>query len=1512
MGDISTADWNWINAAADRFEREWKEGRRPRIEDYLAEVDEPRRAALLEELLRVEIELRHRAGEEPTAEEYRDRFPDFAPAVDSVFATEPHNGLGADPPTTAPGEGTENTDQTQEPGTHVRYFGDYEILRELGRGGMGVVYKARQISLNRPVALKMIRSAALASEDELRRFQNEAEAIALLDHPHIVPILEVGNHEGQRYFSMKLIGGESLEKKLASYADKPKAAARLVHAASEAVHHAHQRGILHRDLKPANILLDDRGEPYVTDFGLAKRVEGDSELTDPSAILGTPAYMSPEQASGRRGAVTTASDVHGLGAILYALLTGRAPFVSDSVAATLEQVRESAPTAPSRINPEVPRDLEVTCLKCLEKDPVRRYASAQALADDLGRYLSGKPILARPVRRFERAVMWARRRPGIAALLGLVALVSVFGLGGVLWQWRAAVRARLDAERETGRANEQTKLAEDRLQDVLTAQAKERELSELADRRLYNDRMSFVQRLWESSGGTLSGKELAAQLPSPAADVKRRNFEWFYWQRKAFSGPAILKGHQDNVLSAIFSPDSRRLFTASQDGTGKVWASDTWRELPPGSSVRVGGTREHIPSGESHFQGSWLGYQPSGNRLISATVRGVMVWDASTTHCEVFRNGESGGFDCVAFSPDGKLLAGSDGTKVKVWKLGTGPDMLTFEGTLGQVRGPVFSADGRRAAAAGDDGVVRVWDPASGKQCLSVVHAGGAVHVTYSPEGKRLASAGADGTVKVWDAENGQEKLTIKSGSSGISSVRFSADGARITSVNADGTVKLWKGPTCLKTIPLEKHPDPAASMTLSPDGKRLAAGYRDGTVRIWDATTGHELVAFKGNHFVIQGLAFSPDGKRIASVGQQARIWNALTGHEVLTLQGGLGSFVRVTFSPDGKRLAASTLRYGPWSGVTVWDVDTGKHLLTLHAPARGILDLAFSPNGSRLMIADAGDGTIKIWNLHPPQEPQILNGHTQQVQGLAFSPDGVHIASASDILIVFDATTGKETGSFDKPIGRVLSMAFSPDGKRLAWATPDEGVKIWDIKTGDDLDTVDGHCIAFSPEGAWIATAGDDAMVIVRDARTGQECIALDIREARVQGYSGRVLSMGFSPDGKWLVCTDQDGTVIVWKTGSWEQPITLSGRTSMAFSPDGKRLVSGGMDGTIALHEIGTWRRPLEFEAYPEEVKAIDVAFSPDGTRLISVGRSSNEMPIGGRAVIATMWNSVTGREVLTFKASFSDVHRLAFSPDGTKFASFVENPGPYSNETMKVWDVASGREVLTSKVQIATYSGRMAFSPDGNRIALAGSEVPGALAFKVWDTETGREIVTAQHSMRPIGPTLPPGSGGPIESATHLLGIAFTPDGKSLTSASVDGRITVRDATSGRQTAAIKARTGPIITAVFSSDGRRIASLLTDGTITVRDAASGEETALLKGHTGRVTSVAFSPDGGRLASTSEDGTVKVWDPSTGQETLTLKLNKAGIKVAFSPDGNWLACACEDHAVKVWDARPTEESR
>jgi tetratricopeptide (TPR) repeat protein/tRNA A-37 threonylcarbamoyl transferase component Bud32 len=334
--------------------------------------------------------------------------------------------------------------QSSSRSRNVRYFGDYEIQKELGHGGMGVVYKATQVSLNRPVALKMLRAGMLADDAELRRFQNEAEAVALLDHPCIVSVYEVGEHDGQRYFSMKLVEGGNLAEKLGTFKNDHRAAVNMVIEAAEAVQHAHMRGILHRDLKPANILIDDQAHPHITDFGLAKLMESDVELTTTGAVMGTPAYMSPEQAAGRRGAMTLATDVYGLGAIFYAMLTGNAPFGGESVVDTLDAVRTRPPEGPRKRNAAIPRDLELVCLKCLEKAPADRYPTAGALADDLRRWAAGEPVSVRAAGVVERVAKWARRKPTLAAAysLGLLTIL-LSGLGGAaVWQWRAAEQAR--------------------------------------------------------------------------------------------------------------------------------------------------------------------------------------------------------------------------------------------------------------------------------------------------------------------------------------------------------------------------------------------------------------------------------------------------------------------------------------------------------------------------------------------------------------------------------------------------------------------------------------------------------------------------------------------------------------------------------------------------------------------------------------------------------------------------------------------------------------------------------------------------------------------------------------------------------------------------------------------------------------------------------------------------------------------------------------------------------------
>ncbi|WP_165070631.1 serine/threonine-protein kinase [Paludisphaera rhizosphaerae] len=452
-----------FESICDRFEDAWRNGERPTLEAFLSGA--PVDPELLRELLVVELAYRKRSGEHPGVLEYLSRFPEHASTVQDAVAS----AVGDDD-----AEATHVAeDEEYEPATFVRKAdasvdrvepnrgatvekhvaealaqAGYEVIRELGRGGMGIVYEARQGGLGRVVALKVLRSGLFATDEECRRFLNEAEAVARLDHPAIVPIFEARRSRGLYFYSMRRVGGAGLDRKLEQGPLEPAEAARLVARVAWAVDEAHRHGVLHRDVKPANVLVDESGESFLTDFGLARRIDADGEDgTRSGAVLGTPSYMSPEQAEGRIGDLTTATDVFGLGGVLYATLTGRAPHVGSSVVDTLDRVRKVPPEPPSRINRKVPRDLESVCLKCLEKEPSRRYASARELAEDLDRWLEGRPTLARPVSALARGRMWARRHPLPAALASALGAAVILGMIGVGWQWREAERQRRHALR---------------------------------------------------------------------------------------------------------------------------------------------------------------------------------------------------------------------------------------------------------------------------------------------------------------------------------------------------------------------------------------------------------------------------------------------------------------------------------------------------------------------------------------------------------------------------------------------------------------------------------------------------------------------------------------------------------------------------------------------------------------------------------------------------------------------------------------------------------------------------------------------------------------------------------------------------------------------------------------------------------------------------------------------------------------------------------------------------------
>jgi eukaryotic-like serine/threonine-protein kinase len=1007
----------------------------------------------------------------------------------------------------------------------------YQVLGELGRGGMGVVYKARQTKPNRLVALKMILASGEASEAQLTRFDLEARALARLKHPNIVQLYEVGEYQGQPFFSLELVEGGSLAQRLDGKTLPPEQAAQLVETLARAMFAAHRCGIIHRDLKPSNVLVAADGSLKVTDFGLAKDLRDVSGPTATGAVMGTPAYMAPEQAAGQTDQFGPHTDVYALGAILYEALCGHPPF-SGTPQIILFNVLEREPVPPRRANRKIPVDLETICLKCLQKDPRQRYRSAGELAEELRRFRKEEPIQARPLGRGERLIRWARRRPALAAVYGLLLVVAGLGsLGvGALLLWQKAEEARVAAESERQEAVEaraqldtekqRTEAALQREQRARTVsdQAKQEAINasqaaELARQKAVEARAQIdkekqrtesalqreqqtLQRLAQVS--YLHHVELAllnwhsnevAQADKLLDDCPRdlRGWEWFYVKRLCHSEKLSLKGHIGTVSSVAFSADGKRIVSGSYDRTVKVWDAQTGQEkLTLKGHTRAVSSVAFSADGKRVVSGSW-GRDEQGKLLPGE----VKVWDAQTRQEVLTLQGHTYPANSVAYSADGKrIVSGGRGFdqktgevwgELKVWDAQTGQEALTLKGHTSEVTSVAFSADGRRIVSGSDDQTVKVWDRRQEEFTLKG-HAAKVTSVCFSPDGKHIVSGSDDRTVKVWNVQTGQEAFTLKGHTDKVTSVAFSADGKCIVSGSGDQTVKVWDAQTGQQALTLKGHTQEVRSVAFSADDKRLASGSLDQTVKVWDAHTGQETLTFKGHTHWVNSVAFSADGKRIvsASEDQTVKVWDAHTGKEQLTLQ---GASEPVAFSPDSTVIVSGSRH----QTVKVWNAHTGKEQLT--DPLKGVSGslVAFSPDGKRI-ASGSGDRTVKVWDAQTGQRTLTLKGASSPV---AFSPDGKRLVSgsANKILKVWDAQTGEEVLTLKGHTSDVMSVVFSIDGKRIASGSGDNMVKVWDAQTGQEALTLKGHTeavtsVAFSADGKRLVSGSHDKTVKVWDA--------------------------------------------------------------------------------------------------------------------------------------------------------------------------------------------------------------------------------------------------------------------------------------------------------------------------------------------------------------------------------------------------------------------------------------------
>jgi WD40 repeat protein len=1009
----------------------------------------------------------------------------------------------------------------------------YEIEGVLGRGGMGVVYQARDLSLARTVALKLILAGGHAGEQERQRFKAEAEAVARLRHPNIVQIHAVSEHEGRPFCALEYVEGGSLARRLAAGPLPPAEAAALVETLAGAVHHAHQRGIVHRDLKPGNILATADGVPKITDFGLARRLDEDGRQTRTGAVLGTPSYMAPEQA--RADNVGPAADVYALGAILYECLTGRPPFNGSTMVETLDLVPTAAPVAPRLLNPNVPRDLETVCQACLRKEPARRYGSAEALAEDLGRWRAGKPITARPVGRLERAALWARRNPAVAGLLAAVAVSLLLGASAATYFGvRATHKADL-AEQEKQRADDEA-----RENKELAAKESAARLDAETKGKLAEEREKKAEFQATRAGNALHASLLrqavrAWQDNDPlAAEAFLAEVEVPYWDTP-----------ETRLLRQVCRRQARAL-----DGA-----------VPPSIGLAVSRDGKRLALVKAKSDGP---------------PREINVWDPETGRLESTFEGHKEIVRCMALSGDGtRGVSGGDGQVVKVWDAKTGREQLTFKGHLApphhtSVFAVAISGDGKRAVSAGRT-------------------------VVRSDNQQRVVSERE--TVKVWDADTGRESASLTPDAGRVSCVAISADGRRVATgglSDAGHVVKLWDAETGEEKFSLRGHGAAIKSVALSRDGRRVASGDEGGVVRVWDGEAGKELFVLRGHDRQVTLVSVSGDGTRVisGSRGNTIKVWDAGTGAELRTLRG-LDEWGRLTVGDDGKRV----FFLDPNGGVKVWDSDTRPDRLTLPPPGGGkrqtVKWVAATPDGRRVftVCGDTGsDHRIRVWDGETGRESaEARGGHSGPIECVAVSADGKCVVSGSNdrTVKVWDGDTVSARWTLQGHKAPVCAVAVTRDGLRAFSGGFDRTVKVWDAATGKELRTLVGHpdrvqCLAVSGDGRWLVSGDAGGTIIIWNPETGE-------RTATLPRDSQPVTCLAITPDGKWFV-SGSTADLKLWdlETGQLKRALNKAA-TGVAVSADGKRVVSAGPGG-LSFWDVETWLEKMTFPAHTGWVQSV----------------------------------------------------------------------------------------------------------------------------------------------------------------------------------------------------------------------------------------------------------------------------------------------------------------------------------